>query len=135
MRVVDTSAWLEYMSGSPTGQLVAAELPARREWLIPTIVQLEMTKFLLRTAGERLAEDVVAFSQKCVIVPLDTDIALAAADICVRYKLATADAIIYATAQLFEVDLLTCDAHFSKLDGVRYVPKSAAGSSADEAGS
>ncbi|MBS1181694.1 MAG: PilT protein [Proteobacteria bacterium] len=135
MRVVDTSAWLEYMSGSPTGQLVAAGLPTRREWLVPTIVQLEMTKFLLRTAGERLAEDVAAFSQKCVVVPLDTDIALAAADISRRCKLATADAIIYATAQLFEVDLLTCNAHFKELDGVCYVPKSAARSRADEAGS
>lgn len=135
MRVVDTSSWLEYMSGSPTGKLVATELPARREWLVPTIVQLEMTKFLLRTAGERLAEDVAAFSQKCIVVPLDTDIALAAAEICQRCKLATADAIIYATAQLFEADLLTCDAHFSALAGVRYVPKLAVGSGADETGS
>lgn len=135
MRVVDTSAWLEYMSGSPTGQLVAAELPARSAWLVPTIVQLEMTKFLLRTAEEHLAEDVAAFSQKCIVVPLDTDIALAAAEISLRCKLATADAIIYATAQLFEADLLTCDAHFKELDGVRYVPKSAAAAKPDEAGS
>ncbi len=42
MRVVDTSAWLEYMNGSATGQLIAAELPLRHEWLVPTIVQLEM---------------------------------------------------------------------------------------------
>ena len=132
MRVVDTSAWLEYMSGSPTGKLIATELPARREWLVPTIVQLEMTKFLLRTAGERLAEDVAAFSQKCVVVPLDTDIALAAAEICQRCKLATADAVIYATAQLFEADLLTCDAHFSALDGVLYVPKLTADRGVDE---
>lgn len=135
MRVVDTSAWLEYMSGSTTGQLIAAELPLRHEWLVPTIVQLEMAKFLLRTAGESLAEDVAAFSQKCIVVPLDTDMALAAAEIELRHKLATADAIVYATAQLFEADLLTCDAHFKDLDGVRYVPKSAAAAKPDEAGS
>lgn len=135
MRVVDTSAWLEYMSGSTTGQLIAAELPLRHEWLVPTIVQLEMAKFLLRTAGESLAEDVAAFSQKCIVVPLDTDMALAAAEIGLRHKLATADSIVYATAQLFEADLLTCDAHFKDLDGVRYVPKSAAAAKPDEAGS
>ncbi len=135
MRVVDTSAWLEYMSGSTTGQLIAAELPPRHEWLVPTIVQLEMARFLLRTAGERLAEDVAAFSQKCIVVPLDTDMALAAAEIGLRHKLATADAIVYATAQLFEADLLTCDARFKNLDGVRYVPKSAAAAKPDEASS
>lgn len=135
MRVVDTSAWLEYMSGSTTGQLIAAELPVRHEWLVPTIVQLEMAKFLLRTAGESLAEDVAAFSQKCIAVPLDTDMALAAAEIGLRHKLATADAIIYATAQRLGADLLTCDAHFKDLDGVRYVPKSATAAKPDEAGS
>ncbi|MCM5555056.1 type II toxin-antitoxin system VapC family toxin [Pleomorphomonas sp. NRK KF1] len=133
MRVVDTSAWLEYMSGSTTGQLIAAELPGRHEWLVPTIVQLEMAKFLLRTAGESLAEDVAAFSQKCIVVPLDTDMALTAAEIGLRHKLAMADAIVYATAQLFEADLLTCDAHFKDLDGVRYVPKTAAAAKTDEA--
>ena len=61
--------------------------------------------------------------------------ALAAAEIGLRHKLATADAIVYATAQLFEADLLTCDAHFKDLDGVRYVPKSAAAAKPDEAGS
>ena len=94
-----------------------------------------MAKFLLRTAGEGLAEDVAAFSQKCIVVPLDTDMALAAAEIGLRHKLATADSIVYATAQLFEADLLTCDAHFKDLDGVRYVPKSAAAAKPDEAGS
>jgi hypothetical protein len=39
-------------------------------------------------------------------------------------KLATADAIIHATARMFDADLLTCDRHFEGLPRVRYVPKS-----------
>lgn len=74
-----------------------------------------------------------AFSQKCIVVPLDTDMALTAAEIGLRHKLAMADAIVYATAQLLEADLLTCDAHFKDLDGVRYVPKTAAAAKTDEA--
>jgi predicted nucleic acid-binding protein len=41
-----------------------------------------------------------------------------------EHKLATADAIIYATARLMDADLLTCDAHFDGLEGVVYLPKS-----------
>lgn len=44
---------------------------------------------------------------------------------CARYKLATADAIIYATALTYEADLLTCDRHFENLPGACYLPKSA----------
>ena len=40
-----------------------------------------------------------------------------------RYKLSTADAIIYATAQAHRADLLTCDRHFETLPNVRFVPK------------
>ncbi|HWZ48440.1 MAG TPA: PIN domain-containing protein [Herbaspirillum sp.] len=39
--------------------------------------------------------------------------------------MATADAIVYATARQQGADLLTCDAHFQGLPGVRLYPKSA----------
>lgn len=54
---------------------------------------------------------------------MDTRIALLAADLHRQYKLATADAIVYATAQEHGADLLTCDAHFEKLPGVVYFKK------------
>jgi len=38
--------------------------------------------------------------------------------------LATADAIVYATALAHGADLLTCDRHFDGLRDVRFVPKS-----------
>jgi predicted nucleic acid-binding protein len=47
-------------------------------------------------------------------------------DICARHKLATAEAIVYATALTYEADLLTCDRHFENLAGVCYFPKPAA---------
>ena len=37
MRVVDTSAWIEWLRGSPVGQSVANELPANDRWIVPTI--------------------------------------------------------------------------------------------------
>ena len=56
---------------------------------------------------------------------LDTDIALLAAELHQRHKLATADAIVYATAQMQGADLLTCDTHFEGLPGVAYFRKRA----------
>ena len=41
MRLVDTSAWIEWLTGSPLGATLAAEFPYRTQWLVPTLVQLE----------------------------------------------------------------------------------------------
>jgi predicted nucleic acid-binding protein len=124
MRLVDTSAWIEWLIGSRVGLTLAAELPVSSEWLVPTIVQLELAKWLTREAGEDKADQVIAFTITCTVADLDTAIALSAAELSVRYKLATADAVIYATARVHGADLLTCDRHFEGLPRVHYVPKS-----------
>jgi predicted nucleic acid-binding protein len=125
MRVVDTSVWVEWLTGSPLGRRLFKEIPDRAECIVPTIVQLELSKWLLREAGEDQADQVIAYTQKCIVVPLDTHIALLAAELHGRHKLATADAIVYATAQAQGAELLTCDAHFAKLPAVLYVKKAA----------
>ncbi len=123
MRLVDTSAGIEWLIGSPVGTKLAGELPDRRQWLVPTIVQLELAIWLTRTKGEDEADRAIAFTETCIIADLDTPIAISAAELCIRLKLATADAIVYATAQALGADLLTCDGHFQGLVGVHFVPK------------
>ncbi|OHC74615.1 MAG: twitching motility protein PilT [Rhodospirillales bacterium RIFCSPLOWO2_12_FULL_58_28] len=123
MRLVDTSAWIEWLTRSPADAMLAAELPEQGQWLVPTIVQLELAKWLMREVGEDKADQVIAFTETCVIVDLDTITALSAAELCVRHKLATADAIVYATALVHGADLLTCDRHFGGLPGVRLISK------------
>lgn len=124
MRLVDTSAWIEWLVGTDLGRAVDRELPAQSTWLVPTIVQLELSKWLTREVGEDKADQVIAFTQQCVVAPLNTEIALAAADFSRRLKLATADAIVYATALRYDADLLTCDNHFQTLPSVMYMKKS-----------
>ncbi|MCA3486722.1 MAG: type II toxin-antitoxin system VapC family toxin [Rhodobacter sp.] len=123
MILVDSSAWIEWLIGSPTGETLAAHLPEQADWLVPTVVQLELAKWLTREVGEDKADQVIAFTQVCQVVPLDTEIALAAAEACRTHKLATADAIIFATARARAATLLTCDAHFEGLPGVTLVQK------------
>jgi predicted nucleic acid-binding protein len=122
-RVVDTSAWIEWLTGSALGKRLGKEFPDKAQCIVPTIVQLELSKWLMRELGEEQADIVIAYTQKCLIVPLDTTIALLAADLHQQYRLATADAIVYATARQQSAELLTCDAHFEKLLGVAYFRK------------
>jgi len=124
-RVIDTSTWIEWLIGSPLGKKLTKEFPEKTLCIVPTIVQLELSKWLMREVGEEQADQVIAYTQKCVIVPLDTTIALLAADLHREHKLATADAIVYATARQQGIDLLTCDGHFEGLDGVTLFPKTA----------
>ena len=44
------------------------------------MVQLELAKWLAREVGEEKADQVIAFTQVCQVVSLDTEIALAAAE-------------------------------------------------------
>jgi predicted nucleic acid-binding protein len=124
MRLVDTSAWTEWLVDSSLGRQLSHELPSREEWLVPTIVQHELAKWLMRNIGEEKADSVTAFALTCVVVELDTHIALMAAELCISHKLATADAIVYATARSRDADLLTCDRHFEGLPAVSFFAKS-----------
>lgn len=121
--VVDTSAWIEWLMATPLGQKMDSVFPQREDCIVPTIVQLELSKWLVREVGDDKADQVIAYTQKCQLVPLDTQIALLAADLHRRHKLATADAIVYATAQQQQAQLLTCDAHFQGLADVTFFSK------------
>ena len=123
MRVVDTSAWIEWLVDSKLGETIGKELPQPNEWLVPTIVQLELAKWARRESRSDLADQLMAFTTTCIVVDLTTAIALVAAELAAEYKLAIADSIIYATARAYDGDLLTCDRHFEGLPRVKYVPK------------
>lgn len=123
--VVDSSAWIEWLAEGRLAPRLEKHLPRADLCVVPTMVQLEVYKWLLRERDERQADAFVAYTRECIVVDLRTSIALHAADICLRHKLPTADAIIYATAHDQGADLLTCDAHFEGFDNVVYLRKDA----------
>lgn len=118
LQVVDTSAWIEWLIGSSLGKKLGRQFPNKPQCVVPTIVQLELTKWMVREVGEEQADQVIAYTQTCVVVAMDSTIALLAADLHREHKLATADAIVYATASHLGAELLTCDAHFKGLPDV-----------------
>lgn len=125
MRLVDTSAWIEWFIDGPLADDLADEIPAQQDCLVPTMVQHELRKWFLRERDEDMADEVIAFTELCLVVPLDTRLALEAAEVARRHKLATADAIIYASALAAGAELVTCDGHFTGLPGVVLLPKAA----------
>ena len=79
MRVVDTSVWIEWFIGSPLKKSISEAFPEPLRCIVPTIVQLEFDKWVTRELGEDKADQVIAYTQNCIVVALDTKIALRAA--------------------------------------------------------
>jgi predicted nucleic acid-binding protein len=123
MLVIDTSAWIEWFIDSPIGEILGGYLPLDDELIVPTIVQLELLKWLRREGNLAAGDGLLARTQMCVVKSLTPSIAVSAAEVSVNQKLATADAVIYATALENDAELLTCDAHFKDMPNVIYVPK------------
>jgi predicted nucleic acid-binding protein len=123
MLVVDTSIWIEIYRGSELGRRHLPLLSTPEELVVPTLVQYEIYKWLSR---ERTAEEAtlaITFTSECQVRELTTEIAVLAAELAATHRLHATDAIIFATAQLHEAALVTCDAHFKDLPGVDYFKK------------
>ncbi len=123
MNLVDSSAWLEYFAGGPQSRQFAAAIEDVDHLVVPAMVLLEVTRRVMQQRGEDEALQVAAVLHQGRIVPLDSGVALSAAQLGVAHRLPLADSIIYATARQFEATVWTMDADFEGLAGVRYIPK------------
>jgi predicted nucleic acid-binding protein len=120
--VVDSSGWLEFLTDGPVADEYAKYLRATAEVVTPTIVTYEVYKRAKRVLGEEEAIDAVAAMQKTQVMPLTDELALMAADLSLLHKLPMADAIVLATAQAHDADIVTSDADFKGLPRVIYIP-------------
>ena len=127
MMVVDSSGWLEFLTDGPLADEYARRLRQPAAVITPTIVMYEVYKHSKRLRGEGGALDAVAAMQKTRVVPLNDELALVAADLSLEHKLPMADAIVLATARLYEAEVVTSDADFEGVADVTYIPKPKAG--------
>ena len=123
MYLVDTCGWIEWMLDSPLAKNYSRYLNTPGKLIIPTLVQHELYKWLYREIDQATALAGIAATQTANVVALDTSLALLAADVAREFKLATADAIIYATARQYNATLVTSDAHFAALPQVKFFQK------------
>lgn len=118
---MDSSGWIEFFTGGPLAERYASYLTPSTRLLTPTIVLYEVYKKIKRERGEETAILFAGRLNATKVVTLTESIALLAADLSLRHGLAMADAIVYATAQDQEAEVVTSDADLKDLPGVVYV--------------
>ena len=116
--VIDSSGWLEYITGDEKAELFAPYFEGAAPVLVPVIVLYEVHKILLLRKSQVLADVFISEALRRDVIAIDEAIALAAAEISIDYQLAMADALLYATAQSRSAHFVTSDAHFENLPGV-----------------
>jgi toxin FitB len=132
VNVVDSSGWIEYLSGGPNAAFFSEPIEDEEALLVPTLSLFEVYRHLVRHLGRDEALNIVAAMRQGTVVDLDDRLALDAAELSVATKLALADSIMLATARAHRAVFWTQDWDFEGLEGVRLKRKSPP--SADETG-
>lgn len=123
MILVDSSGWLEFFTDGPLADKYLHYLEKSAENVVSSLIIYEVYKKIKKERGEEEALLAVAHMGKTKIVALDDALAMFAADVSLKYNLAMADAVIYATAIQEKAQLVTSDSHFSSLPGVVLLKK------------
>lgn len=122
MHVVDSSGWLEYFGEGPNADAFAPAIEDTGALVVPAISLYEVFKRMRAQRGEQDALRAATQMRLGQVADIDARLALDAARLSLRHRLAMADSLILATARRFDAVLWTQDADFDGLDGVRYVP-------------
>ncbi len=121
MIVLDSSGWLEYVVDGPNAEGFKPYFDNLYDIITPTIVVYEVRKVVQRDRSKKEVKLTIEYLRKTSIEILTERIAISVASLSIKHKLPMADAIIYATAQHHNVEVVTSDKHFEGLDGVVYI--------------
>jgi toxin FitB len=122
MVVVDSVGWIVYFMGHPSAERYRSYIKNQSELICPTVVVYEVGKKIEIQVDRQAAATAVAQLLKTRVVPLGHSLAAAAAQTSIAFQIPMADAIIYTTATLAGVRLITSDAHLKDLPGVEFIP-------------
>ena len=123
MNVVDSSGWLEYFARGTNASFFAPVVKATDNLVVPTVCMHEVFKRLLAQRGEEGALQATGIMSLGIIADLTREIAVDAAYISSKFKIAMADSIILATAHANNATLWTQDADFESIGDVQYIEK------------
>lgn len=123
MKVIDSSAWLEYFADGPNAGFFAEAIEAPELQLVPVITLYEVFKRLSAMRGESAALQAIALMQQGTVVDVSVSISLSAARLSLQQRLPMADSIILATARNYGAELWTQDVDFAAFEGVHFCPK------------
>ncbi len=81
MNVVDSSGWIEFFVGGPNAGFFEKPLSAEDELLVPSVIVLEVYRYVLRSEGREKALSVAATMRHGRVIDLDTGLAIEAAEL------------------------------------------------------
>ena len=123
MNVVDSSGWIEYLSGGPNAAYFREPIEDAPALLVPSLSLFEVYRHMVRHRGREEALSVVAAMRKGAVIDLDDRLALEAAEISIDTRLPLADSVMLATARSRGAELWTQDSDFEGLEDVRFFKK------------
>ena len=125
MILIDSYGWIEYFAEGPLADNYAAfiEKADEKQTVTPSIIIYEVYKKIKSAKGEEKALEAIAQMSRTKIVDLTSSLSLKAADVSISLNLGMADAIIVATANEFEAQIITSDQHLKNIKGVKFVNK------------
>ncbi len=121
--ILDSSAWIECLGDGPNTHHFRPILLKLPELIVPGIVITEVRKIILKQRTLQDANEVTAAMRSGIVVAIDEEISISAADLFVKYKLPLAGSLIYAMALARNATLWTQDDDFEGLPQVRYFAK------------
>lgn len=123
MTLVDTCGWIEWLTNGKLATSFEPYLRHTTDLIIPTLIQYELYKWVSREKNPTMALEIIGLTENGHVIPLDTNLALYAADLSKEHGLAMADAIIYATSKKNNALLVTSDKYFKSLPHVKFFEK------------
>ena len=121
--LVDTCGWIEWLTDGKLAPLFEPYLKHPSKLIVPTLVQYELYKWVCREKSVSFALEIMGITENSEVIPLDTSLALYAADVSKEYTLSMADAIVYATSKNNNALLITSDKHFKNIPNIEYFVK------------
>jgi predicted nucleic acid-binding protein len=121
--ILDTSCWIEFFLGSGRAASYAHHVGTSTV-IVPSLCLFEVVRTLLKNFDNEHVLQAISVMQQQTVIPLTEAVAISAAQLAVNLNLSTADAVVYATAQLHHATLITHDTDLTDLTGVSVVSNS-----------
>jgi predicted nucleic acid-binding protein len=120
--LIDSWAWIEYWRGAAHSREAAGYIDGDEEALASPINLAEVYYWFLREYDRRTADERRnVLERRCRVVPLEGDLAVAAAHLRKDEHLSLADSIILATARESGASLVTGDPDLRGKRGVVFI--------------
>ncbi len=119
--VLDSSVWIEILTGGPLRQKCEEFFKSNRRVFVPVVVLFEVYRKVSRQVSEDQALSAVTTLSQHSVLNLEPSTALTAADLSIQHGIGMADSMILAHAFLSGAILVTLDNDFSNIPGVTVI--------------